>query len=121
MLLCTRWSRSRGCREGFDEFALFLATFEPRDEFETLKECEIGDGAIAEGLGFADVCWDGVFTVLPREEDGAQVDWGAVGLVEAGGGGERVGLRGGVGEEEVGGGLEGDGGGGSRGGRGGSV
>lgn len=87
-----------------------MAAFEPRDELEALEEGEVGDGAVAERLRFADVVGDGVFAVLPREENGAEVDWCAIGFAETGGCREGVGLGGWACEEEVGGGGEGDGG-----------
>lgn len=115
LLLRACCCRGRGRRgERFDELAFLLAALEPCHELEALEKREVRDGAIAEGLGLADVVGDGVLAVQPREEDGAEVDGRAVGLVEAGGGGEEVGLQGGMGEEEVGGGGEGDGGGGAR-------
>lgn len=95
---CCRCGRGR---ERFNELAFFLAAFEPRYKFKALEEREVRDSAIAERLGLANVVWDGVLAVLPREEDGPEVDGGAIGLMEAGGGGEEVRLDGGMGEEQV--------------------
>lgn len=79
-----------GCnrgRERFDELAFLLAALEPCYKFKALEEREVRDSAISERLGLADVVRDGVLAMLPREEDGAKVNGGAIGLVEAGGGG----------------------------------
>lgn len=97
---CGCCGHGRG-RKRFDELAFLLAAFEPCHKFKALEKREVRDSAIAERLGLADVVRDGVLAVLPREEDGPKVDGGAIGLMEAGGRGEGVGLDGGMGEEQV--------------------